>query len=273
VIGDERTRNARKRLLEEYYLKPSSVQSEQAATILDQAISESKRTLRILQILNIAVFSVGLGLLFFGLLFSMWGANTASRVAGALAALGGLSGVMVQLVRDPLDRIQNAMSNLVQMETAFTNFIWELNLNGTYIQSQYVNRGILEDNDIDWTIERIEGAMEATMDLVAIYTEEGNQRLVTRLNSLGPASGTPGSKVTLFGQHLLGDSSEKKERKGLVAVNHIPIEADSLSWKDQEVSFDLPETLEQADDKIWISLYVDGIETNALPFRLIQVAR
>jgi len=180
---------------------------------------------------------------------------------------------VVQLVREPMNRIQNAMANLVQMETTFTNFIWELNLNGTYIQSQYVNQGILEDKDIAWTIERIEGAMEATMELVSIYTEEGGQRLVTRLNSLSPASGVPGSQINLFGQHLLGDNSQKKERAGLVAIDHKPIDPQNLSWKGHTVSFDLPMEVSEGEDTVWISLYVDGIETNALPFKPIHKAK
>jgi hypothetical protein len=70
------------------------------------------------------------------------------------------------------------MANLVQVETAFTSFIWELNLNGTYIQSKYVAKGESHDEDIKQTVDRIEGAMNLAMILVAVYTEEGQRYLL-----------------------------------------------------------------------------------------------
>jgi hypothetical protein len=293
VIGEERTRRARQDLLATYYLEPSKARSDQAADILKRAIQESKRTLRILQILNIAVVLVGLAVLFYGLYFSFMGDDAAQRITGGLAAIGGLGGVVYQLVRDPLNRIQNANSNLVQMETAFTSFIWELNLNGTFIQSSYVNNGELSKADIDGTVLRIEAAMVKTMDLVSIYTEEGKQRLVTRLNRLEPAAGKAGStEVTIHGQHLQGDSRHKKEsvsamgdrpapqlfmggkrrHAGMVAINHIPLAGDGVVWDQDTVRFTLPDELigKPIRETIWVSLFVDGMETNALPFQVIQ---
>jgi hypothetical protein len=293
VIGEERTRRARQDLLATYYLEPSKARSDQAADILNRAIQESKRTLRILQILNIAVVLVGLAVLFYGLYFSFLGDDAAQRILGGLAAVGGLSGIVYQLVRDPLNRIQNANSNLVQMETAFTSFIWELNLNGTFIQSSYVNNGELSKADIDGTVGRIGEAMVKTMDLVSIYTEEGKQRLVTRLNRLEPAAGKAGStEITIHGQHLKGDSRQKtesstvmgsrkaftpsagrkKEPAGMVAINHIPLASDGNEWDEHTVRFTLPGDLlgEPLPDTIRVSLFVDGMETNALPFQVIK---
>ena len=293
VIGEERTRRARQDLLATYYLEPSKARSDQAADILKRAIQESKRTLRILQILNIAVVLVGLAVLFYGLYFSFVGDDAAQRILGGLAAVGGLSGIVYQLVRDPLNRIQNANSNLVQMETAFTSFIWELNLNGTFIQSSYVNNGELSKSDIDGTVGRIGEAMLKTMDLVSIYTEEGKQRLVTRLNRLEPAAGKAGStEITIHGQHLKGDSRQKtesstvmgsrkaftpsagrkKEPAGMVAINHIPLARDGTTWDEHTVRFTLPGDLhgEPLSETIQVSLFVDGSETNALPFQVLQ---
>ncbi len=293
VIGEERTRRARQDLLATYYLEPSKARSDQAADILKRAIQESKRTLRILQVLNIAVVLVGLAVLFYGLYFSFMGDDNVQRITGGLAAIGGLGGVVYQLVRDPLNRIQNANSNLVQMETAFTSFIWELNLNGTFIQSSYVNNGELSKADIDGTVWRIEQATMKTMDLVSIYTEEGKQRLVTRLNRLEPAAGKAGStEITVHGQHLQGDSRQKTESAsamgdrpalsaspggkrrpaGMVAINHIPLAGDGVVWDQDSVRFTLPAELhgEPFQETIWVSLFVDGMETNALPFQVMQ---
>jgi len=277
LVGDERNRKARQELLDEYYLKPSLKRSEEAANILNDTVKESKRTLRILQMLNIAVFLVGLTLLTLGLFVSMSSSGGASRVVGAIAALGGFTGMIALLVRDPLDRIQNAMANLVHVETAFTSFIWELNLNGTYIQSVYVKNGKLKDDEIADTGQRIENAMETTMRQVAIHTEAGEPRLVTRLNRLDPVAASFPGTITLYGQNLLGDSAQKAERGGIVAFNHIPLPVKIQSWREGSVRIELPEGgqmngIDLDNGKIMVSLFVDGMETNALPLTILKEA-
>ena len=277
LVGDERNRKARQELLDEYYLKPSLKRSDEAANILNDTVKESKKTLRILQTLNIAVFLVGLTLLTLGLFVSMSSAGNASRVVGAIAALGGFTGMIALLVRDPLDRIQNAMANLVHVETAFTSFIWELNLNGTYIQSVYVKNGKLKDDEIAETGQRIENAMETTMRQVAIHTEAGEPRLVTRLSRLDPvATSFPGT-ITIYGQNLLGDSAQKAERGGIVAFNHVPLTVNIQSWREGYVRIELPEEgqmtgVDLDKGKIMVSLFVDGMETNALPLHILKGA-
>lgn len=275
IIDEEKKRAARQDLLAEYYLKPSKDQSEAAAHLLSGAVSDAKNTLKILQILNITVVAVGIVILIVGIFTSLVNQDAATRVIGGLASLGGLAGVLIQLIKNPLDRIQNAMANLVQIETAFTSFIWELNLNGTYIQSQYVAEGKLTNESIDETVNRIESAMNLAMNLVAIYTKEGRQRIVTRINSLSPAAGEVGRKIIIHGQHLQGDNSQKKETNGIVAINHIPIAPDNLSWNENAVSFILPATIPGLDNKgtTWLSLIVDGMETNALPFHITNTLR
>jgi hypothetical protein len=74
---------------------------------------------------------------------------------------------------------------LVQLETAFTNFIWELNLNSTYIQSLYVANGRLTDTSIAKTIERMEHAMMLTVKTVQISGNAGQQEYPDELNHPG----------------------------------------------------------------------------------------
>jgi hypothetical protein len=271
VAGEERIRSARQELLAKYYLEPSKARSEEAANILKEAAAEAKRTLRLQHGLNVATFIGGLLILTAGFLTSILVPDTSTRVVGFLAGLGGLAGLVTQMIKAPIDRVQHAMANLVQIETAFTSFIWELNLNGTYIQSQYVAEGVLTDSEIAQTVGRIEDAMHLAMNLVAVYTQDRGQRIVTRLNNLLPASGAAGSAVTVIGQHLRGDSSDNKGTAGLIAINHVPINAAELSWNDREVKFKLPSIAGfQNDTTVWISLFVDGMETNSLPFHLLN---
>lgn len=272
VVGEELQRSQRQGLLREYYLEPSMKRSEEVAAILNTAVVEAKRTLRILQQLNMAVFAIGAVFLIVGLGMIIASDEASGRWAGAATSLGGFAGIMAQLIRAPLDRIQNAMANLVQIETAFTGFIWELNLNGTYIQSQYVAEGILRDDDIAQTVGRIEDAMSLAMNMVTAYTKEGSQRIVTRIHSLFPAAGQVGTKITIHGQHLTGEANPKGKHTGLIAINHSPVHAEDISWRQHEVSFRLPSEmpgLGSGGGTAWVSLFVDGMETNALPYHVV----
>lgn len=270
VVGIDRTVNARKRLLEEYYLKPSKEQSDKAANILDEAISEARRNLKILQNLNIVVFGVGILIFLGGFMMSMLNQDMATRLTAALTSAGGLAGIIFQLVRRPLDRIQNSMSNLVQMETAFTSFIWEQGLNGTYIQSKYVSQGKLSNDDIDETISRSQKTMSLTMELVSIHSETGVPNLVTRINKLEPVNGVPESEVVIHGQNLDGDTAHhKKVKEGMLAINHIPVNGKSVvTWNEDSVKISIPKDV--PDELVMISLFVDGMETNALPFQILR---
>jgi hypothetical protein len=174
-----------------------------------------------------------------------------------------------RLIRDPLDRIQNAMANLVHVETAFTSFIWKLHLNGTYIQSVYVRHGMLKDAEIGETAQRIENAMGTTMYQVSLYTEKSEPRLLTRLNRLEPAAGEPDGMLTVHGQYLLGADSQKKNLKGMVMIDHRPVKLDELDWKENTVRFTLPGS-QNDQDQVMVSLFVDGMETNALPYHVLK---
>jgi hypothetical protein len=273
VVGEERTRAERQELLAKYYLDPSKQRSEEAARILTDAVGDARQTLKVLRWLNVTVFVVGILLLLLGTLTALISQELSTQVLGALAGLGGLAGILVEMIRSPLERIQNAMADLVQIETAFTSFIWELNLNGTFIQSQYVAEGKLEEYEISETVKRIEDAMILAMNQVSVYTKVGQQRVISRIYDLSPAAGPAGSQVSVYGQHMTGDKTEKKRPTGILAIDHRPIKAENLKWEDQEVSFQLPQNFngtETMNGTIWISLLIDGMETNALPFHLIK---
>ena len=58
----------------------------------------------------------------------------------------------------------------------------------------------------------------------------------------------------------------------MVAINHIPFAGDDIVWDQDTVRFTLPDELigKPIRETIWVSLFVDGMETNALPFQVIQ---
>ena len=272
VIGEERTRQRRQELLAEYYLEPSKARSDEAATILRSAVKSAERTLHILQVLNIALFCVGLGALVAGITIGLMADDRATRVAAAFAGLGGLAGIVVELVRNPLEQIQKAMTRLVQLETAFTSFIWELNLNGTYIQSQYVARGVLSDEEIATTVARIEGAMTLAMDLVATHTQERDMTARPTLYAATPVAARTGTTIAITGDGLRGLGDVRRKAKSLVALDHVPVALELSTWSDREVRFMLSDQhveLNGAPRQVWVSLIVDGRETNAVPFTVL----
>ncbi|NJN54667.1 MAG: hypothetical protein HC804_07865 [Anaerolineae bacterium] len=280
VIGEERRQDRRQNLLSEYYLEPSKQRSEEAAHILSQAVEQAKATLITLRRVNLMVIVVGLTLVVVGFGVAIFSEVSNTRVMGLLAGMGGLAGVIRQLIKDPLDRIQNAMANLVQMEAAFTTMMWELNLNQTFIQSRYVANGHLTFDEIQTTVDRVENAMQKAMQLVETYTETNSPRLVTRLTNISPVAAEVkqggGSEVTVYGQYLQGDGSDKKEKAGILALNHVPIGAKVSKWEDDRVIFQLRQedmqviTNGRVPESVVVSLFVDGMETNALPLRVIH---
>jgi HEAT repeat protein len=268
VVGEERTRRNRQDLLAKYYLEPSKVRSDEAAKILHDAVEEAKRTLRILQVLNVLFFGVAIAVLIGGALVFIFSSDAWTRVGGAVGGLTGFIGVVLQIIREPLQRIQNAVTRLVQVETAFASFIWELNLNGTYIQSQYVAEGVLEDKEIATTVDRIESAMQLAMDLVARYAEEGRAQPTPRITSVVPSAAAPGTVVAIYGTGL--GARGRGSREGVVALNHALTGVRPFEYNDTVVRFTLPSVVAIDGDTAWLSLVVDGIETNALPFKLLR---
>jgi hypothetical protein len=272
VVSDEKARVSRQEMLSKYYLEPSWEQSRQAANILEGAVKESKRTLVLLQTLNVIIFLAGMAILVGGLYISV--SEPSVRVEGALVGLGGLAGVITLLVNDPLNRIQNSLSNLVQLESAFTSFIWELTLNSTYIQSQYVAAGRLEEKDIAKTLDHIEGAMDFTLSQVAAYTEEGREVIVPHLTQLSPVVGQAGETITIYGSHLhLTGRAKEKHNQIVVAINHVPCLKVPEKLDPVKFNFpageDCPESLSTGDETAWISLIIDNVETNALPLHVL----
>jgi len=272
VTGEERERAARQELLSEYYLKPSKARSEEASILLNNAVDNAKKTMRLLQQLNVATFALGVLLILGGVIISVASQELGGRVTGVLAGLGGLAAILTQFLKDPLERIQRAMADLVQVQTAFTSFVWELNLNGTYIQSQYVAEGKLTDFDLRQTIGRIDHAMERTMHLIQVYADGQNLKQPPQLHYLVQN----GDTVTIFGQSLLGTNGRTDKDKFQLAINHQPVDAHIELWTDQMVMFS-PDIALMAkyngSPRLWASLLLNGQETNALPFTVEAVAK
>jgi|GEM_PF-5055827 len=276
VSGTERERKARQALLSEYYLEPSKKRSEEAAALLDDAVENAKGTMRLLQTLNTATFGLGALLIIGGVIIAVSSEELGARFIGLFSGLGGIAAIVTIFLKDPLKRIQNAMGDLVQIQTAFTGFVWDLNLNATYIQSQYVAEGILTDYDIRQTTRRIADSIDKTMHLIQVYAEgeydEGPPNLSYVLPPAGPLTGT----ITIFGHNLRPKETGSTKAKCQLAINRIPTDAAIETWTDNFIMIKLSEELvakvgpteNGSTPRIWFSLLIDGLETNALPYSL-----
>lgn len=272
VAGEERTRASRQDLLSRYYLEPSKERSDEAARILTVAVADARRTLRVLQVLNILFAGIGLATLAAGFGLLLFSTDPQLRIAGGAISFVSFLGLVLQVIREPLDRIQDALNRLVQVETAFTSFIWELNLNGTFIQSQYVANGVLSNAEITDTVDRIEGAMRLSMDLVSTYADQGSTRVVPTIQSVSPGVVHPGDRVRVRGRWLSGGRSSKRPHSGQVLLDHRQAAVGVLSWTDGEVEFRLTREVLEAGPPggvRWLSLSVEGSETNALPIQVV----
>jgi hypothetical protein len=276
IVAEDRAKAIRQSVLAEYYLEPSKRRSDQAAEILDNAVKEATDTMRIIQKLSIATFILGVVIVLVGIyLATQKSAAPAQQFFGLFASIGGVAGIITLLIKGPLNDIQNSIANLVQLETAFTNFIWELNLNSTYIQSEYVQEGVIGNDVVAATIERMDGAMSNTINLIAQYTEEGRQQTIAHITEVLPVSGTLPVEIKVVGDCLKGDGGRTQTSRGrlLVAINHKRTNAEIISWEKDHVLFRLRKEnlplLENAQEPLWISLLVDGVETNGMPFKLL----
>lgn len=271
IVDDERTRANRQDLLARYYLEPSKTRSDEAAQILHGAVSAAKRTLTLLQALNVLFFLVALILIAGGAVLAFTGGDTAEVVGGGVAGLSGVVAVVIQVLRQPLAGIQNAVTRLVQVETAFASFIWELNLNGTYIQSQYVAEGILTDDHIRLTVERIENAMHLAMSLVARYVEEDAVPMMPRLTTVSPSFAYGGSSIVVLGRALKAGTRNGHSQVS-VAIDHLPIPISTSASADDRIEFTLPGHLSSTTGEtktVWVSAVVEGLESNALPLMVM----
>jgi hypothetical protein len=264
-------------ILDKYYLQPSQKRSEAAAKTLNDVSEKAKDTLKITQILNIIVFGIGVVVLAAGLVGGILFDNIGARFASVVAGLGGLTGVIFYLVRDPLNRIQNAMSNLAQIETAFNTYIWEMNLSDTFIQSQYLANGILTEDEIAQTTRKVEGVSCSTLNQIETFTELGNENQCGQITNIYPPIVQAGTEVVIKGQFNLL-KGEKNAKGQIIAFNHKQKLVD-LTAKDinaNEITFTLPENVVNSDTPettVWVSIVTDFGLTNPYPLQITSKSK
>ena len=282
LLGSEKEKSERQNLLYDYYLQPAKRRSTQAANLLEDAVYNAKRTMLILQILNVMTFLIGATLLIGGIIVMIQNQEWGTRLTGILSSIGGLIAIVTIFIREPLKRIQIAIGDLVQIQTAFTGFIWGLNLNGTYIQSQYVAEGTLTEFDINQAVKRIDKAMDKTSYLIEHYTADNETDIPAYISQAIPQQGNMNTVITLLGHGLKGRrrdmnlrSKEAELKRYQIALNGQKIYGKTIIWRDDQIVFQLkPEYFDETDfqrEDLRISVFIDDKETNGISFQLEEL--
>lgn len=171
-LTEEERQKMIKKMIEAHWI--SSQQLEKTAMdALNDAIERAKKTQQIIVSLNIAMFFFGAFLLITAAVVGMVNGDS-----GYTIIFGGVG--LVQIIASffvgSMERSQNAVSNLVQIEIAYLSYFDQINLWGLYA-------GILDNNDkvdkanLEKAAEKIRACTKTTLELLQtnIETKETEQ--------------------------------------------------------------------------------------------------
>jgi hypothetical protein len=91
--------------------------------LLKQTLGYAKQTYRAITLMNQAMFVLGFGLFLFAAVYGVISKNL--QLTAVFGGLGVASFVTIFLIT-PIDKTQNALSNLIQAEVVFTNYFEQM---------------------------------------------------------------------------------------------------------------------------------------------------
>lgn len=155
-------------------------QTEQRVRLFEEeGVTLFKRTLRqatlgftLTLIMSVLFFGVGMLLLLGGAYMALWGGQPIDRWFGAAGGLAGLTTLATAFFREPTQRINEAVKNLVQTEVVFLGYIRQVNQIMATFEQLYV------DTRAGFTLEQLQQILQ--------YTERAMTRTVRRLHETEP---------------------------------------------------------------------------------------
>jgi hypothetical protein len=146
---------------------------EQALKIFTETIGEAKRGFMISLMMSGIVFTVGIFLLVGSASVLYWGnPNQAQIVIGFLGGLTGIGSILFMFYRDPLGRIERAVSNLVQTEVAFLGYIRQVTQITAMFEREYLDNDSFGINELEHLLGYTDRTMKETMPLINRYTAQ-----------------------------------------------------------------------------------------------------
>jgi HEAT repeat protein len=151
-------------------------QTEQRVRLFEEeGVTLFKRTLRqatlgfsLTLIMSVLFFGVGMLLLLGGAYMALWGGQPLDRWFGAAGGLAGLTTLATAFFREPTQRINEAVKNLVQTEVVFLGYIRQVNQIMATFEQLYV------DTRAGFSLDQLQQILQ--------YTERAMTRTVRRLH-------------------------------------------------------------------------------------------
>jgi len=128
----------------------------QALKLFQETISEAKRGFSISLFMSVTIFAVGLILLGVSVNMLVAGASGAQLFAPGVTGISGLATILAMFYRGPLERVQQAVANLVQVEIAFLGYIRQVTQIAAMFEREYL------DDNTDFGITELEMMLAAT---------------------------------------------------------------------------------------------------------------
>ena len=162
-------------------------QGEILIDLLKRTITKVEDTQKRIQFLNTAFFFFGLAVLALGIIVSLFG-DSGGAVWGSMLGVGSLTSAVSLFVTTPMKRISKSIKDLIQLETAFLDYIRVVGEIDTGFQWQYIeNMAGKEGTDIEILINETHKSMQKiisnTMALINKYSSDSEYINVQEIRS------------------------------------------------------------------------------------------
>jgi ABC-type multidrug transport system fused ATPase/permease subunit len=152
----------------EQQLKRIGELSDYTVRILKDTIGSATWTFKTISWMNVILFAVGIGLFLFAAFYAVFSSQKIySLVFGGLGTVTFIS----LFILTPMEKSQNALSNLVQAEISFMNYFEQITFWESFALTPQGNPPALDPSNIDKASEMLQRRSMETIDLLQKYVE------------------------------------------------------------------------------------------------------
>ena len=152
----------------EQQLKRIGDLSEYTVCILKDTIGSATLTFKTIRWMNVIMFAVGIGLFLFAAFYAVFSNEKIySLVFGGLGTVTFIS----LFILTPMEKSQNALSNLVQVEISFMNYFEQITLWENFALTPQGNPPAISPANLDKASEMLQTRSMETIELLQKYIE------------------------------------------------------------------------------------------------------
>jgi hypothetical protein len=146
--------------------------SNYAVNILKQTIGSATLTFKTISLMNVILFGVGIGLFLFAALYAVISSEKIySLVFGGLGTVTFIS----LFILTPMEKSQNALSNLVQVEISFMNYFEQMSFWENFALTPQGNPPAPSPANIEKASDMLQKRSMETIDLLQKYVESDSK--------------------------------------------------------------------------------------------------